>query len=86
MKTYITGTGMSNRRAKGKNTKPMIYLMIEMFILSITVFFISFAEIRWLTVLSAVVAIFFFIMSCLPRFKKVRARQTAKHTHNNIHN
>ena len=85
MKTHITGTGMSDRRAKGKNSKPIIYIMVEMFILSITVFFISFAEIRWLTILSAVAAIFFFIISCLPRYRKIRARQTKKHTHNNIH-
>jgi len=85
VKTHITGTGMSDRRAKGQNSKPTIYIMVEMFILSILVFFISFAEIRWLTVLSAVVAIFFFIMSSLPRYKKIRARQMKKHTHNNIH-
>ena len=85
MKTYITGTGMSNRRVKGKNSKPMIYLMIEIFILSITVFFISFAKIPLLTVVSGIGAIFFFLMSCFPRYKKVRARQTDRHTHNNIH-
>ncbi len=85
MKTHITGTGMSNRRAKGKNSKPMIYLMVELFILSITVFFISFAKMPWLTVASGVGAIFFFIMSCLPRYKKIRACQTERHTHNNIH-
>jgi uncharacterized membrane-anchored protein YitT (DUF2179 family) len=86
MKTHMTGTGVSDRRAKGKNSKPTIYLMIEIFILAISVFFISFAEIRWLTVLSAVTAIFFFLMSCLPRYKRVRSRQVAKHIHNNIHN
>ena len=86
MKTHITGSGVTNRRAKGKNSKPLIYLLVETFILSITVFFISFAKIPLLTVVSGIGAIFFFIMSCLPRYKKVRARQTAKHTHNNIHN
>ena len=82
---HVTGTGRSNRRAKGKNSKPLIYLMIEIFILSITVFFISFAQMPLLTVGSALGAIFFFVMSCLPRYKKVRTRQTEKHTHNNIH-
>ena len=85
VKTHITGTGVSDRRTKGKNSKPIMYLMVEIFILSITVFFISFAKIPWLTVASALGAIFFFIMSCFPRYKKIRARQTKKHTHNNIH-
>ena len=85
MKTRITGTKVSNRRTKEKNSKPIIYLMIEIFILSIMVFFISFVKIPLLTVVSALGAIFIFVMSCLPRYKKVRARQTKKQIHNNIH-
>ena len=83
--TYLTGTGRSNRRAKGKNSKPLIYLMVEIFILSLIVFLISLAKITLLTVASVLLAIFFFIISCLPRYKKIRARQTEKHTYNNIH-
>ena len=82
MKTHITGSGVTNRRAKGKNSKPLIYLMIEIFVLSLIVFFISFAKIKILTVVSAVAAIFVIFVSCLPRYKKVRARQIEKHTHN----
>jgi len=82
MKAHITGSGVTNRRAKGKNSKPLIYLMIEIFVLSLIVFFISFAKIKILTVVSGVVAIFVVLVSCLPRYKKVRARQTEKHTHN----
>jgi len=86
MKTHITGSGVSNRRAKGKNSKPLIYLMVEIFILMVAVFLISLAKITALTIVSVLAAVFFFVISCLPRFRRVRARQTEKHTHNNIHN
>jgi uncharacterized membrane protein len=85
MKTHVTGIGMRDRRAKGKNSKPMIRLLIEVFMLTLAVFFVSLAGVQILTGASVFGAIFFFVLSCLPRYKKVRARQTEKHTHNNIH-
>jgi len=85
MKTHVTGMGMRDRRAKGKNSKPMIRLLIEIFMLTLVVFFVSLVGVSILTGVSAFGAIFFFVMSCLPRYKKVRARQTKKYTHNNIH-
>ncbi len=85
MKTHITGMGMRNRRSKGKNSKPLIYLLIEIFVLSIAVFFISLMELPLLTGVSALGAIFYLLVSCVPRYKKIRARQVEKHTHNNIH-
>ena len=85
MKTHVTGMGMRNRRTKGKNLKPIIYLLVEILVLTVAVFFISFAKIPLLTGVSVLGAIFFFIMSCLPRYKKVRARQIEKHTHNHNH-
>ena len=85
MKTHITGSGVSNRRAKGKNSKPLVYLMVEIFVLTVGVFLISLADISALTIVSALAAVFFFVVSCLPRYRRVRARQTEKHTHNNIH-
>ena len=86
MKTHVTGIGMRDRRAKGKNLKPLIHLLVEFFVLTVVVFFISFAKIPLLTGISVLGAIFFFVISCLPRYKKVRVRQTDKSTHNNIHN
>ena len=80
MKAHMTG--IKNRRAKGKNKKPEIYLLVEVLVLFFVVFSISFADIKWLTILSAIVAIFIFIISCIPRYKKVHARQIEKHTHN----
>ena len=85
MKTHVTGIGMRDRRAKGKNSKPMIRLLVEILMLTLAVFFISLAGVPVLTGASVIGAIFFFVISCLPRYKKVCARQTKKHTHNNIH-
>ena len=85
MKTHVTGIGMRDRRVKGKNSKPMIRLLIEVLMLTLLVFFVSLAGIPTLTGASVFGIIFFFVISCLPRYKKVRARQTEKHTHNNIH-
>jgi len=80
MKTHMTG--VKNRRAKGKNKKPEIYLLVEFLVLFFIVFIVSFMNIKWLTILSTVVAIFFFMVSCIPRYKKMHARQINKHTYN----
>ncbi|HIP18484.1 MAG TPA: hypothetical protein EYG78_04020 [Sulfurovum sp.] len=82
MKAHITGSGHTERRAKGRNNKPKIYFAIEVLILALTVFLISFAKIKILTVVSALVAVFVVIISCWPRYKKIEARQTEKHTYN----
>ncbi len=84
MKTNITSTAESNRRAHGKNLKPFMYLLIEMIILALTVLLISLSKIPIITVVSALVAVFFFIMFCIPRYRIVRARQTEKRIHNNM--
>jgi hypothetical protein len=82
MEAHITGTGMSERRAKGKNNKPKVYFTVEVFLLALVVYLISFAQIKFLTVLSAIAAVFFVIMSCVPRYKKIVARQTKHKVHN----
>jgi hypothetical protein len=46
------------------------------------VFFISFFKIKILTIASALVAIFIIIMSCIPRYRRIVARQTALKVHN----
>jgi len=82
MQAHITGSGTRDRRAKGRNNKPKYYLAVEILLLALVVFFISFAKIKILTVASALAAVFFIIMSCIPRYRKVVARQTASKVHN----
>ena len=76
MQAHITGSGKKERRTKGRNKKPEVYLSIEILLLSLFVFLISFIEMKLLTVISALGAIFIVIMSCYPRYKKVVSRQT----------
>ena len=76
MQAHITGSGKKERRTKGRNKKPEVYLSIEILLLSLFVFLISFIEIKLLTVISALGAIFIVIMSCYPRYKQVVSRQT----------
>lgn len=83
--THRTGSGQPERRAKGRNNKPKIYLAIEIFILAMIVFFVSFAQIKIVTISSALVAIFVVIMSCLPRYKRIMVRQTEHKVYNNTH-
>lgn len=85
MKTDSADTGVIDRRAHGKNLKPFMYLLIEMIMLALTVFLISLLMIPIVTVVSVFGAVFFFIMFCIPRYRKIRARQTEKHSNNNIH-
>ena len=82
MEAHITGIGKRERRAKGKNNKPKIYLAVEILLLSLLVFVISFADIKLLTVLSGLAAIFFVIISCIPRYRKIMARQTDHKVYN----
>jgi len=82
MQAHITGTGKRERRSKGRNRKPEIYLSIEILLLALLVFLISFANIKLLTVISAVAAIFIVLMSCIPRYKKIVARQVAHKVYN----
>jgi len=73
--TRITGIGHRNRRSKGKTYKPKLYLFVEFILLVMIVFVISLLELKLLTVLSAVAAIYFFNVSCLPRYDKIMKRQ-----------
>lgn len=75
MFTHITGIGQRDRREKGRNNKPKVYLSIEIILLSLVVFLISLLKIKFITVISALVAIYIFIMSCIPRYYRVVKRQ-----------
>ena len=82
MQAHITGSGTRDRRVKGSNNRPKYYLAVEILTLALIVFFISFFEIKLLTIASAVAAIFVIVMSCIPRYKRIVARQTAMKVHN----
>ncbi len=82
MQAHITGSGTRDRRSQGRNSRPKYYLAVEILLLALLVFFISFAKIKILTVASALAAVFFIIMSCIPRYRRIVARQTALKVHN----
>ena len=82
MQAHLTGSGKRDRRLKGRNNKPKYYLAVEILLLALIVFFISFLKIKILTIASALVAIFVIIMSCIPRYRRIVARQTALKVHN----
>ena len=82
MQAHITGSGKRDRRVKGRSNKPKYYLAVEILLLALIVFFISFFKIKILTIASALVAIFVIIMSCIPRYRRIVARQTALKVHN----
>jgi len=75
MFTHITGIGQRDRREKGRNNKPKIYLLVEILFLSLIVFLISLLKIKFLTVLSVLGALYMLIMSCIPRYYRVMKRQ-----------
>ena len=80
MYAHRTGTGHKDRRAKGRNRKPEIYLTGEVLAMAVAVFMVSFLNIKLLTVLSVVAAIYFLLISSLPRYRRVVARQEAQKT------
>jgi uncharacterized membrane protein YhaH (DUF805 family) len=82
MQAHITGSGKRDRRLKGRNNRPKYYLAVEILLLALIVFFISFLKIKLLTIASALAAIFVIIMSCIPRYRRIVARQTALKVHN----
>ena len=75
MFTHITGIGQRDRREKGRNNKPKVYLAVEIILLAFVVFLISLLKIKFITVLSALAAVYVLIMSCIPRYYRVVKRQ-----------
>jgi len=73
--THITGIGQRDRREKGHNNKPKIYLLVEILFLSLIVFLVSLLNIKFVTVLSILGAFYVLIMSCIPRYYKIMKRQ-----------
>ena len=75
MFTHITGIGQRDRRKKGRNNKPKVYLAVEIILLALVVFLISLMKIKFITVVSALAAVYVLIMSCIPRYYRVVKRQ-----------
>jgi hypothetical protein len=75
MFTHITGIGQRDRREKGRNNKPKVYLFVEFLLLSLVVFLISLLKIKFVTILSVLGALYFFMIFCLPRYYKIMKRQ-----------
>ncbi len=55
--------------------KPLIYLMIEVIILLMLCWFVSYLDILIITILVCLGAIYFFMTSSLSRYRKVIKRQ-----------
>jgi len=75
MFTHLTGIGQRDRREKGRNSKPKAYLLVEIFLLSLVVFLISLLQIKFITILSALGALYVLIISCIPRYYRIMKRQ-----------
>jgi hypothetical protein len=71
MLTHITGIGQRDRRERGHNNKPKVYLLVEVLLLVLVVFLISLLEIKFITILSILGALYVLVISCLPRYYRV---------------
>lgn len=76
MQTYMN-LGHIERREKGLHPKPLTFLFLEAFILVLIVFSVSFADINPVTLLAGLVAMYYFMTSCLPRYKAMKERQSS---------
>jgi len=75
MFTHITGIGQRDRREKGRKNKPKVYLFVEFLLLSLVVFLISLLKIKFVTILSVLGALHFFMIFFLPHYSKIMKRQ-----------
>ena len=75
MSIRVTNIGQRDRREKGHNNKPKIYLLVEISLLVLVVFLISLLKIKFITILSVIGALYLFMMSCLPRYRRATKRQ-----------
>ena len=62
-------------RRRTSALKPFIYLMIEVIILLMLCWFVSYLDILIITILVCLGAIYLFMTSSLPRYDKVKKRQ-----------
>ncbi len=73
MKRYYTK--WSDRRTASGEFKPLVYLLLEAIALIMLCWFISLFQVLPVTIVMIIGAIYIFIMSSLPRYRKVRKRQ-----------
>ncbi len=66
-------------RRNASAVKPFIYLLVEVIILVSLCWFASLLDILIITIFVSLGAIYFFITSCLVRYRKVIKRQQYKH-------
>ena len=78
-------SGVKDRRSKGRTKWPEIYLFVETVVLGVIWYVVYLLGYKVLTVITALVLVFYFMRSCIPRYKRVVSRQTAHKVINNAH-
>ncbi len=80
-------TGYFDRRVKGKNFKPLVFLLLETILLVLVAFIISSLEVKIVTILCVFLVLYFVIVSSLPRYLRSKNRQKKDyHIYNNMDN
>jgi len=74
-----------DRRAKGRTIWPEVYLGVEIVTMLATEYVIYLLGYKILTVFMALVLIFVFLRSSIPRYQRVVARQKPPKVINNAH-
>ncbi len=65
----------SDRRSASGNLQPFMFLIIEVIALMMVCWLVSLFGILFITILACLGAIYFFMTSSLPRYRKVKMRQ-----------
>jgi hypothetical protein len=78
-------SGVKDRRSKGRTKWPEIYLFVETVVLGAIWYVVYLLGYKVLTVVTALVLVFYFVRSSIPRYKRVVSRQTAHKVINNAH-
>ena len=74
------------RRHNTSKTVPTLYLVLEALLLLLLTYTLSAFHQPIITDLAAIVAIGYFLLSCLPRYHKILARQEKiRHTKQNLY-
>jgi prepilin signal peptidase PulO-like enzyme (type II secretory pathway) len=74
-----------DRRSKGRTKWPEIYLGVEILAMLLIEYIVYMFGYKFLTILVALVLVFFLLISSIPRYKRVIARQERKKIINNSH-
>jgi len=74
-----------DRRAKGRTKWPEVYLGVEILVMIVIEYVVYLLGYKVLTIIMALVLIFIFLRSSIPRYKRVVSRQKPKKIINNAH-